>query len=614
MQYMYQLPLLPSTPSKKSAKKAESKSKQEKGNAQEAARAEKAQAYMAMGKEDLVKEMKSLLSDGDVERIMEDVEVVRSHFYKTHKQEVFDKKEKFVASGEKEEHFEAPADPLEREFKELYAKYKQLRSEYNKKQEEKKEANYKKKLEIITSIRELVNTQESLNKTFNEFRELQGQWRELGAVPQQYVNDLWRSYNLHVGKFYDYVQVNKELRDLDLKKNLEAKIELCEKAEELLAEKDVQKAFRRLQKLHETWRETGPEPREKREEMWERFSEATKTINKAYQDYHKEKREEQKEGLAKKQELAEQAKELAEKKADSHKEWNKLTKEAKELMESWKKAGHTPGKKGQDLYLEFRNANNNFYKNRREFFKGQKEVEESNLQLKTELCIQAEKLSDSDDWKNATGEIIALQKKWKEIGPVPRPESQKIWKRFRGSCNAFFERKEAHFKSLDKEKYENVEKRQAVIDELKKLNVGTETEKEIEQLKDMQKRWHECGPVPRGKQGKLNDEYRKLINERFGQLDIKEDKAEELKFSSKLKQLGGEEGKIRDEKRFLQNKKKKIESELTTLENNLTFFTESKNSSGLLDDMKQKVEDMRKETERIDKQLVMLDKAEKGKQ
>lgn len=451
--------------------------------------------YSQFSKEELINRLANLLSTKPFEKIRTLVEIIKSNFYKKNKADF----EKF--RQEAEDRGEAvplvpETDPLEERLKDLLKKYRELKALYNQKSEAGKQKNLQEKYKIIDEIKDLINRKESINETFQQFRELQNRWRSIGVVPQQGLKDMWDTYHHFVEMFYDFIKINKELRDLDLKKNLEAKIELCEKAEDLLLESSVLKAFNALQKLHEQWREIGPVPQEMKTEIWERFKTITAKINKHHQEYYEKLKELQKKNLESKTILCERTEELSNIEIKTARDWEQRYQEMVELQKIWRGIGFTPKKDNNKIYNRFRTACDNFFSRKREFFAHNKEEQINNLQLKTDLCIQAETLMDSNEWKAATEDFIKLQKKWKEIGPVPRKQSDQIWKRFRAACDHFFNGKAQHYNSIDSQYEENHKLKLNLISEIEAFVSGDDTEKNFETLKDFQHRWSEIGFVP----------------------------------------------------------------------------------------------------------------------
>ena len=409
--------------------------------AQEAPSAE--DKFAGKGKEELVALFMRMLEEQPVQSIRRDVEALKIAFYRIRRAEVEAARRKFVEEGGSEEDFAPAVDGAEVQLKELFKEYRHRRDEFIANLEAEKEKNLQVKLGIIEELKELVNSDETLNHTFNKFRELQQRWKETGIVPQQNVKDLWETYNLHVENFYSFIKINKELRDLDLKKNYEQKIALCEQAEALVLEPSVVEAFHKLQKLHDEWRETGPVANEYKEVLWERFKAASSRINKQHQEHFESLKGEQVKNLELKTELCAATEELAAQPLTTRKEWNRASDRLLEIQKTWKTIGFAPKKDNNRIYERFRTACDKFFEAKRQFYSGVKAEMEHNLQLKTEICEAAESLMNSEEWKKATDELIALQARWKEIGAVSRRHSDAIWRRFRAACDKFFERKTA---------------------------------------------------------------------------------------------------------------------------------------------------------------------------
>jgi hypothetical protein len=571
--------------------------------------------YSTLTREQLVERLTHYLEHKPIQRIRAEVESIKINFYKKHKAEFERKRKEWVDAGGVIEEFEAPEDPMEPQIKELLRQYRDKKSVFNKDIEGQKVYNLEKKQAIIEQIKDLVNRNESVNQTFQEFRELQLRWREIGPVPQANLNDLWETYHHHVQNFYDFVKINKELKDLDLKRNLEEKILLCEKAEELLLEPSILSAFKKLQKLHNQWREIGPVLNENRTEIWERFKEVTTTINKKHQEYFEGLRDDQKSNLEAKKALCESAEELSAKVIKSAKEWNKYSKEMVELQKVWKSIGFAPKKDNNKIYERFRNACDTFFNSKREYYQDAREDQLNNLQLKTDLCIQAEALKESNEWKKATEELINLQKRWKEIGSVPRKQSDEIWKRFRAACDFFFARKSKHFATVDSKYETNLKAKEDLIAEIIAFKVTDNVEANLKTLKDFQRRWAEIGFVPLKKKDELQQRYREAINKHFEGLKIDNSKKNILKFKTKIDTIQGNprmENKLRFERDKLFNQLKQLEGDIVLWENNIGFFAKSKNAEQLIKDVEKKIEKARADAKVIEEKIRMIDSMEQA--
>jgi hypothetical protein len=588
---------------------------EEESEEDELTEGEESADYSQMSREELVDRLTQLLTDKPIQKVRAEVESIKVNFYKKHKAEFEKKRKDWVESGGNIDEFETPEDPMEPQIKELLKQYRDLKSQYNRDLEVQKVKNLESKQQIIEDIKDLVNRNESVNQTFQDFRELQQKWREIGPVPQANLNDLWETYHHHVQAFYDYVKINKDLRDLDLKRNLEEKIILCEKAEELLLEPSVIIAFKKLQKLHNQWREIGPVPGENRTEIWERFKGVTSSINKRHQEHFESLREDQKVNLDAKTALSEKAEDLAAKVIKSAKDWNKYSKEMIELQKIWKTIGFAPKKDNNKIYERFRTACDNFFNNKREFYQESREEQLSNLQLKTELCMQAEALKESTEWKKTSDELINLQKRWKEIGPVPRKHSEELWRRFRAACDQFFENKSKHFSQVDNKYIENLKAKEDLIAEIQQYVLSENVEESLKVLKDFQRCWAEIGFVPIKKKDELQKSYREAINKHFEGLKIDNSRKNILKFKTKIDTIQGnprQENKIRIERERLFNQMKQLENDIVLWENNIGFFTKSKNAEQLIKDVEGKIEKARVDLKVIEEKIRLIDNMDKA--
>ena len=455
-------------------------------------------------------------------------------------------------------------------------------------------------------LKELVNSDETLNHTFNKFRELQQRWKETGIVPLQNVKDLWETYNLHVENFYSFIKINKELRDLDLKKNYEQKVALCEQAEALVLEPSVVEAFHKLQKLHDEWRETGPVANEYKEVLWERFKAASSRINKQHQEHFESLKGEQVKNLELKTELCAATEELAAQPLTTRKEWNRASDRLLEIQKTWKTIGFAPKKDNNRIYERFRTACDKFFEAKRQFYAGVKAEMEHNLQLKTEICEAAESLMNSEEWKKATDELIALQARWKEIGAVSRRHSDAIWKRFRAACDKFFERKASHFASVDGEHEENLRQKLALLDEMAAADVKAGG---YDVIREFQRRWGEIGFVPIKQKDAIQKKYKAAVDALFNTLRGSERDRSMNRFREKVSTLkSAGSNRLRSERERLYNKVRQLEQEIGLLENNIGFFAKSKNAEALVADVKAKIDRAREEMAAAIEKVKLIDR------
>ncbi|MFA5329061.1 MAG: DUF349 domain-containing protein [Prolixibacteraceae bacterium] len=571
---------------------------------------EKLANYENLNEVELINALRGLFESDDLEDIREDVDAIKIYFFRLYRANIEAQKVAFAEAGGNPEEFKAEPDPYELDLRNLLKHYQDLRNEHNKKSDELKEENLQKKYDIIEEIKALINNKESINRTFHEFRDLQNQWREIGPVPQAKLKDLWDTYHHHVENFYDFIKINKELRDLDLKKNLETKIEICEKTEELLVEPSIIKAFNILQKYHEQWREVGPVPRDKKDELWERFKAATSIINKKHQDYFEGRKSEQKRNLDAKVALCEKVEEIANMEIEAHRDWDEKSRELIELQKVWRTIGFAPKKDNNKIYERFRIASDKFFDRKREFYNQNKEEQQNNLQLKTDLCIQAEALKDSIDWKKTADEFINIQKTWKEIGPVPRKYSDVIWKRFRAACDFFFENKAKHFSSIDGEQVDNLIRKRELLEEVKQFALSGDDNADLDKLKDFQRRFTDIGHVPFKDKDAIQNEFRDVINHHFDLLRIDEKRRNLMKFKNKVVNnttTGRGQNKMRFEREKYMTKLKQMENDLALLDNNIGFFANTKNAEALIEDLNQKIEGTKEKIEFLKEKIRIMD-------
>ncbi len=562
---------------------------------------------------ELVNALRDLLENGDDADIKIDIEVIKSVFYKQKNENIEQSRLAFIEAGGMEEEFVPEDDFYENDIRELLKKYGQVRKDHNKQLDSEKEDNLKRKFEIIEKIKGLINNEESINRTFNEFRDLQREWREIGLVPQSKMKNLWDTYHFHVENFYDYIKINRELRDLDLRKNLEIKISLCESAEELLVEPSILKAFNTLQKYHEQWREIGPVPRDNKDDVWERFKHITSIVNKKHQEFFESKKTDQKKNYDAKVALCEKVEEICNAEIINYKDWDIQSKELVELQKIWRTVGFAPKKDNNKIYDRFRTACDTFFNKKRDFYSKNKEVQQNNLQQKIDLCIQAEALRDNTDWRKATQDFINIQKKWKEIGPIPRKHSDIIWKRFRAACDFFFDKKSEHFSDVDTEQVDNLKLKEDIIAELENFKPAGDVNENLRLLKDIQRRWTEIGHVPFKKKDAVQNKFREEISKLFDQLSINEDKRNMLKFKTKMSTFSESsrgQSKMRMEREKYMSKLKQLENDLVLLDNNIGFFAKSKNADALIEDVKRKIEDTRQSIETLKEKIRVIDNME----
>ncbi len=566
--------------------------------------------FQEMDKDELLKALEGLLESASVMAVRIDVETIKVCFYKRHKIEIEQRRKKFMQEGGDAEEFEPGEDPAELRFKELYKSYRHSKAAHNRGLEHTRQGNLEQKLKVIEDLKELLNSTEDINRTFPEFRKLQKRWHDIGMVPQQKLKDLWDTYHHFVELFYDHIKINKELRDLDLRKNLETKISLCEKAEELLLETNVINAFRQLQKLHDQWRETGPVPRDQKDAIWERFREVTHQINKKHQEHFDKLKESQKKNLETKKALCEKAESILEQPLENFGQAEKFTREMIALQRTWKTIGFAPRKDNARIYQRFRNACDKFFAAKREFTAQNKEILNENLQKKLDLCMQAEALSESEDWKSTTDELISMQKRWKEIGPVPRKHYDPVWKRFRAACDRFFDRKSEYFSNVGSKYEENLKKKLALIEKIEGFKPGSNLDESLKTLKDYQREWVTIGFVPIKEKENVQKRYRAALDKHFENLKMDDQKKNVVKFRHKLetvKQKPNAMNKLKFEREKFLNKFKQLESDITLWENNIGFFAKSSTADATIKEFREKIEQGKKQMDVLEEKIKMID-------
>jgi hypothetical protein len=568
--------------------------------------------YSGFSKNELSDTLGLIIENRPTSEIRNDVERIKTLFYRKLKLEADERKNKFLEEGGKQEDYRVWIDPEEARVKYLLEKYKEKKTDFNKVQETEKYENLKKKYDIIDKIKELVNREESINKTFHDFRQLQNEWHSIGVVPQSSLKDLWENYHHNVEIFYDYIKINKELRDLDLKKNLEAKVSLCEKAEELLLEPNPVNAFRSLQEYHNQWREIGPVPIESKNEIWERFKEATAQNNKRHHEYFEKQKDDQRKNLDAKLALCEEVEAINLLEIKNFKDFEEKAEKVVALQKMWRTIGFAPKKQNVKIYQRFRDSCDVFFEKKRGFYADNKEIQINNLQLKTELCLQAEALQDSSDWKATSDALIKLQKQWKEIGPVPRKQSERTWKRFRKACDHFFNRKSEFFAELDTSYEDNLNTKLAIIEELEKFDSGTDVQVAFDRLKDMQRKWTEIGFVPFNRKEEITNRYRNALNVQFDKLKIADEDKSILKYKTKLDNLKANpkaSRKVHNERDKFFTKIKQLESDIVLWENNIGFFAKSAKADTMIREVEEKIENAKKMIKTLEEKVKMIDQS-----
>ena len=559
---------------------------------------------------ELIRLFEELAANEERMKMSKEAEAVKSAFYKRLQKEKADaglvaepvvepetEAEEPQTEGKVEESVsENPFVEIERGFKALYNAYKKERAEYNRQLEKEREENLALKEAIIADLKALLEKQEDVNATFPEFREIQNRWRTVGPVPAQNYRNINETYQLYVEQFYDMVKINRELRDLDFKKNLEAKEEFCALAEKLAEDENVIEAFRELQKLHEQWKEYGPVAKEYREQIWDRFKAATATVNKRYQAYFEGLKEQHAANLAKKTALCEKVEEIAQREVTDSNQWNTFSKEIEDIQKEWKTIGFASKKENQKVYDRFRAACDRFFGRKREFYNEYKDSINANLEKKIAICEQAEALKTSTDWKKTAEQLIDLQKQWKEIGAVPRKRSEQLWKRFRAACDEFFAERDKNAKP-ENDFYGNLKAKQRLIEEIKAYELKNDSS-DAEALKAFQARWNEIGFVPFKEKDNVAQAYKAAVSEKFPQTG----RGQRRNSRPARPQMS--------EKDRLIQKYHALEQDIVTYENNIGFFAMSRNAEPLIAQMRERIDSAKAELSTLAEQIKALNESE----
>ena len=537
-----------------------------------------------------------------------ELNLLKQLFYKFHNAEVEEAFRTFVEAGGEEDKFMPEIDPAEPLFREAMQTIRERRAAIQEAQEKQKQDNLQRKLEILERIQQLASTPEEANQNFDEFKALQNEWKEIKSVPAERATELWKNYQLYVEQFYDLLKLGHELRDYDFKKNLEIKTRLIEQAEALADNPDVLQAFNQLQALHQEWKETGPVAKEIREEIWAKFKEASTVINKKHQAHFEAIKAREEENLAKKTALCEQLEEIKTDELKTFADWDAVTQKIKELQAEWKTIGFAPQKMNTAIFERFRQGCDAFFEKKTAFFHDLKEELNANLAKKKELVEKAESLMDSTEWRSTGDVLINLQKRWKEIGTVPRKYSEDLWKRFTAACDHFFEARQAATADVRNEEKANKEQKLGIIAQLKEL-AETEGENVIAQVKELQQKWSEVGHVPFRDKEALYKEYRAICDKIYDAYGVSQAKRRLNNFRQNLQQrVESAGGSLAGERERMQRAYERMVAEIKTYENNIGFLSSSsKKGNTLVEAMNKKVEKLRDELNLLAQKIKAVD-------
>ena len=565
-------------------------------------------------KKEILERIKEI-AHGDEPLQKEEIDYLKTVFYKLHIAERDTQFKAFTEGGGDPSAYQITPDPEEEAFKAEMGIIKERRAQLFKEQEAEKTENLKKKLDIIEKIKAMVTSPEEANKSYQEFKALQNEWKEIKNVPAEKANELWRNYQLYVEQFYDLLKLNSEAREYDFKKNLEAKTRLCEAAERLADEPDVISAFHQLQKLHQEYRETGPVSKELREDIWTRFKAASTVINKRHQQHFETLRAKEEDNLARKTALCEKVEAIATAESKGSSDWEKRTKEIIDIQAEWKTIGFAPQKMNVKIFERFRAACDDFFGKKAEYFKNLKDTFKDNAEKKRALIEKAKALQDSTEWKSTSDKLIALQKEWKTIGMVPKKLGDQLWEEFLGACNKFFEARNAAGAGQRSEEHQNLAKKRDIIEQLKAVaeEKGENLQEKVQKLVE---EYQAVGHVPFKEKDKLYEEYHAVLDKLYKELNISVAKRRLSKFKDNLKQVAERgENALDNERARLMRQFETLKQEVQTYENNLGFLNaSSKKGNSLIDEMNRKVQKLKDDMNLIREKIKAIDAENREKE
>lgn len=562
-------------------------------------------------KQEVVERLKEIAAS-DEAPVKDEIDLLKTVFYKLHIAEREARLKKYIDGGGNPETYQVVPDQDEETFKAQMAVIREKRAQIMQQQEAEKQANLEKKLEIIEKIKAMATSPDEAGKSYNEFKELQQQWKDIKNVPADKANELWRNYQLYVEQFYDLLKLNSEAREYDFKKNLEMKTKLCEAAEKLADEEDVISAFHQLQELHQQYREIGPVAKELREEVWARFKAASTVINKRHQQHFEDLRAKEEENLARKTALCEKVEELGKAENKGAADWEKRSKEIIDIQNEWKTIGFAPQKMNVKIFERFRAACDDFFGRKAEYFKALKVTFSENIEKKKALVEKAQALADSTDWKATSDKLIALQKEWKTVGMVPKKLGDQLWQEFLGACNKFFEARNAAGAGQRNEEHANLEKKKGIIEQLKALaeNAAEATKEKVQALTE---EYNKVGHVPYKEKDKLYEAYHEVLDRIYKELNISTKRRRLNDFKANIKNVAkrGEEA-LDNERGRLARRFEQLKQEIQTYENNLGFLNaSSKKGNSLIDEMNRKVQHLRDDLELVRQKIKAIDEENK---
>lgn len=564
--------------------------------------------YASLTKEELVKALEELV-EKPFDEVKDEVPQIKAAFFAVRKEEQAREKAEFLAAGNDEAAFAAKGDACEARVKELLQQLKEKKAAYNAQLEAVKEQNLDKKRKIIDEINNISADADNINKQFSHVQELQQEFKAIGEVPAPNVTDIWKEYQMAVERFYDLLKMNKELRDYDFKKNLEIKQQLCAEAEALDDESSIVDAFKKLQELHNTWRETGPVAKELREGLWARFKAASAAVNKKYQAFFEERKQSEKANADAKTALCEKIEAIDTAALKTYAAWTDATDSIIALQNEWKKLGFASKKVNNALFARFRKSCDEFFALKAEFFKKMREELAANLAKKTELCEKAEALMDSTDWKKATDSLVELQKEWKTIGPVVKKHSDAVWKRFHTACDHFFDAKKKKVSGVHAVEHANLKSKNEIVASINALveQEDADAAEAAKQVRELMAKWQEVGHVPYKEKDKAYEAYRAAVDKAYDKFDMKATRARLANFESSIAKMGSGDKVQRERERLVRTYEQRS-SELKTYENNLGFLSaRSKAGNTIVKEMERKIAKIKEDLAMLEKKIKVID-------
>ncbi|MBR6920151.1 MAG: DUF349 domain-containing protein [Bacteroidales bacterium] len=591
--------------------------------------------YDHFTKEEVVRTLEELVQNEDINQIKRQVSLLKIRFIHLNKEEAeqqrlekasanaaepadnngetekTDGAEAETEAGPKEEQL-SESQLLDNRFHAAFATYKENKQKYIDRQEQQKAENLAAKKNLLDKLKVLIDSEISLKEIYDQFKAIQEEWKAIGPVPQADTTEIWQNYHFYVEKFFDKVRINKELRELDLKKNLESKIALCEKTEALLLEPSIFESFSRLQQYHNDWKEIGPVPEDKKEEIWARFKNASDLINQKRREHYEQMAQEQENNYQAKLALCLRAEEVTKIDFSSMKQMNEAGNIASELLKTWRTIGPAPKQHNDEIWNRFKNTLDNFFERKKESMQKIKDEQLDNYNRKVNLCIEAEAISQRRDWKKATEELLNLQKEWKSIGFVAKKQSDAVWKRFRKACDDFFAAKKEYFSNIEANEQDNMAKKEELIRKVAETPLAETREENLNIIKSFQREWTEIGYTPIAEKERLWKAFRAAIDQRFDQLRANESEMRKNNYQQHIQNILEDDNSsdaLKKERKFLQNKIAQLTEDVTLWSNNLGFFASSKNADLLKAQFEKKIESTREEIKQLEEKLKLLKEA-----